>query len=162
MSAPASQAGSPADVARVYGSVPIPTAPSAQPIASASEGHPTILEMGAPVRVSLPGSVRAVVTALGPVELTPAPGTPSTPGIITVDVVTEQGTLTVAAGDFSSRDETGRVVTLQPRSARSVTATPGHPARVVVRGTYDGGAAQVTWRHDGRVVAVWDFNIELD
>ena len=38
----------------------------------------------------------------------------------------------------------------------------GGTASVAVRGTYHSGSAQVTWRHEGHVVALWTFTIELD
>ena len=145
-----------------FGAVPIPTAPSSHPTATASEQDPTIVEMGAPVRVTLPGSVSAVVTALGPVELTPQPGRKNTVGIITVRLTTQHGTLRVRSSDFSSRNDVGQVVALGGQGARTARATPKHPARLKVRGTYESGAAQMTWRHDGKIVAIWDFNIELD
>jgi hypothetical protein len=31
-----------------------------------------------------------------------------------------------------------------------------------VRGTFQDGSAQLTLRHAGRVIAVWDFSVELD
>ena len=40
--------------------------------------------------------------------------------------------------------------------------TAGGTASVAVRGTYHSGSAQVTWRHEGHVVALWTFTIELD
>ncbi len=33
---------------------------------------------------------------------------------------------------------------------------------VTVAGTFDSGAAQITWRHDRHVLAIWTFTIELD
>jgi hypothetical protein len=33
---------------------------------------------------------------------------------------------------------------------------------VAVRGTYHSGSAQVTWRHDGHLLALWTFTNELD
>jgi hypothetical protein len=33
---------------------------------------------------------------------------------------------------------------------------------MTLRGTVCSGAAELTWRHDGKVMAIWDFNIEPD
>ncbi len=159
------QGRSASSVTAKLGAVPIPTAPKADPTPVASVKHPQLLAIGAPVKVVLPGA-EAVVTALGPFELTPygkgnrAPT--STVGIITVDVVPIRGSIQVSASDFLSRDQTGSIVSLNPDGASTVTATAAHPAKVRIKGRYVSGAAQVTWRYHGHVMAIWDFNIELD
>ena len=152
-----------AGVITSLGAVPIPTTPAAQPTATASVGRPTVLAMGAPVDVTLPGGKRATVTALGPVELTPQSGRAHTVGVITVSFTSLRGSLTIHAADLSSRDETGTPVPLTRHGGPALaTSRPGRPGELVLRGTYHSGAAQVTWRYRGQVVAIWDFTIELD
>lgn len=131
-------------------------------MATSSPQRPAVTEMGAPVLASLRDGARARVTVLGPVQSTTRPGASSTDGTFTVDVVSRHGRVRVGVADLSSRNQTGAVVRLRPDGASAVTATPGHPARLRVVGHYASGAAQVTLRHAGAVVAVWDFNIELD
>lgn len=164
-STPASSAGS-ADASSVVqslGKVPIPSGPATEPTPTASPGHPQLLAIGAPVRVTVPG-VAAVVAALGPDVNLPA-GTPtakSATGTITVTATVTTGTLALRATDFTSRDETGRAVPLAASGPATATATPGKPGSVRMTGTFQAGAAQVTWRFNGTVLAIWDFNVELD
>ncbi len=149
------------------GAVPIPTAPAADPTPTASVGHPQLLAIGAPVNVTLPGGVTAVVTALGPDQLItdpPASGKPpqSTIGIISITAVVSRGSVTFHDADFSSRDETGEPISLTAHGPATVTATAGHPATMRIQGRFSSGAAQVTWTSGKAVLALWDFNIELD
>ena len=147
------------------GAFPIPSAPTAEPTPVARVGHPQLLAMGQPVLVVLPG-VRATVTALGPYERTPYLGGASPPvstvGVITIDAVTTQGRLTLRAADVLSRDESGRLVSLAPAGSAAASAADASPARIRVMGRFTSGAAQLTWRYHGSVLAVWDFNVELD
>jgi hypothetical protein len=130
----------------------------------ATENHLQLVAMGAPIRAQLPG-VTAVVAATGPVEDLPSTGgqvPDHTTGTISIAITQSTGPLAIAAGDFSSRDEQGQNVSLTPHGPDTVTAAPGKPAPLTLVGVYHSGAAQLTWRHDGKVVAIWDFNIELD
>lgn len=136
-----------------------------QPTPSADETHPQLLAIGAPVHVTLPHGT-AVITVGGPTEnlSTPAPAKPPTQvdGTITISVSVESGTVTVRAADLSSRDDHGNDIALSASGPETAKATPGNPATLSVHGVFQAGAAQVTLRQDGQVVAVWDFNIELD
>jgi hypothetical protein len=147
------------------GRVPVPSPPTAQATPTASEDHLQLVAIGAPVRATLPGNTSAVVTALGPDEATPTSG-PTPPqqarGTFTVTLTDITGALTVHAADFSSRDEQGHPVTLTTVGPATVTATTGHPAALRLVGTFSSGAAQLTWRHDAKVITIWDFNVELD
>ena len=122
--------------------------------------------MGAPVRVRLKDGTTAVVTALGPRELTPYTGgatlPTSTPGVITLGLRVTAGHLAVEAGDLTSRDQSGHDVPLAVRGARSADVRAGSTGAIEVQGIYHSGSAQVTWRHDGHVLGVWVFTIELD
>jgi hypothetical protein len=70
--------------------------------------------------------------------------------------------LAIGTDELSSRDETGEAIALTPVGAARSSANAGGTASVAVRGTYHSGSAQVTWRHDGHVLALWTFTIELD
>jgi len=158
--------GDAADTVRSLGAVPIPRPPTAQATPTASEHHLQLVAMGEPVNAHLPAA-QAVVRASGPTEDLPrtAPGAPlptATAGTVTVTLDHATAALTVHAGDFDSRDEQGRTVALHPVGASTATATPGHRAALVLRGTFHSGAAELTWRPDHHVVAVWDFTVELD
>lgn len=154
-----------AQVEQHLGAVPIPTAPSQAPIEVATRTHPQLLAIGEPVKVQLPG-VDALVTVLGPFEVTPSTGGSKPPqttvGVITVKVAPTRGSLTLRAGDFLSRNEVGTVVPLLPKGASTVTASVGHPAQLQVKGTFQSGAAEITWNDAGKALCIWDFNIELD
>ena len=152
-------------VVQQLGSVPVPTPPSATPTPVASPDHPQLLSIGEPVRADLPGGVSAVLTASGPVTVAPPPGsTPPEPvqGTLTVTITSVSGTLTVHTSDLTSRSEMGKTVPLSALGAADVTASPGHPATIQMRGIYTDGAAQITWASGGKAIAVWDFNIETD
>lgn len=151
-------------VVRQLGQVPIPSAPATDPTPTASPGHPQLLAMGAPVRVTL-AAATATVNALGPDVVPPKGGaTPpqSTTGTITFTATVTTGTLTLRASDFTSRDQTGQAVQLTASGPATATARAGQTATLRLTGTFRAGAAQVTWRAAGSVLALWDFNVELD
>lgn len=157
------------DTVRRLGAVPIPTPPATPPTPVADPRNPQLLAMGAPLEVRFAGG-RGLVVADGPTEdpttppLDPAVAPQEVFGTITLNLTAHQGRLQVSAADLSSRDQEGRAVVLSPvqLSPSTVTAVPGHPATLVVRGVFQDGSAQLTLRHDGKVFAVWDFSVELD
>lgn len=155
-----------ADVVGSLGRVPIPTASQGPPApVPASVGHPQLLAMGAPIDLTLPGGVRAVVTTLGPSVELPAGGVKPNvvvPGVIELTATSSAGTVRLAAADLASRDQRGSDVALTPVGPAEVSASPGHPATLRVRGTFAQGGAQVNWRQSGHVIAIWDFTIEAD
>jgi hypothetical protein len=156
--------GDAASTVHKLGAVPIPSHPAGQATPTADEHHLQLVAMGAPIRAQLPGG-NALVVASGPVEDLPSAGgkvPDQTKGTITITVSQATAPLTIKADDFSSRDEQGKDIALSPAGPTTVTATTGKSANLVLSGTYHSGAAQLTWRHDGKVVAIWDFNIELD
>jgi len=151
-------------VVKQLGQVPIPTAPATDPTPTASPGHPQLLAMGAPVQVTL-AAATATVNALGPDVVLPKGGAApprSTTGTITFTATVVSGTLTLRAADFTSRDETGQAVRLTASGPATATAKAGQTATLRLSGTFRAGAAQVTWRDGGSVLALWDFNVELD
>ncbi|WP_194891719.1 hypothetical protein [Catenulispora pinisilvae] len=164
-SAKSSSDQSATDVINKLGAVPIPSAPQTQLTPSADESHPQLVAVGSAVAVTLPSGT-GTITALGPTEdlPTPLPATMPTQvaGTITLRVATKTGTVKVTTTDLSSRDDHGNDIALTPVGVAQAAATAGGTADFVVRGTFSSGAAQITLREDGHVVAVWDFNIELD
>ncbi len=151
------------------GAVPIATPGPVDPTSTSSVGRPAVAAMGGPVRAALAGGAAVVVTALGPRQaVTAGPASrgaavaTSTPATLTLHLQVVSGSVRADAAELSSRDELGHVVPLSPVGPAAVTATPGHPADLVVRGTFAAGSGQVTWRHERHVVAVWTFTIELD
>jgi hypothetical protein len=166
--APDSRAsGDAASAVHDLGAVPIPSPPTAQATPTANEHHLQLVAMGDAVHVNLPG-VQADIQASGPTEDLPAPATGSTrppdhtAGTITLTVTQATAALTVHAGDLTSRDQQGQNVALTALGSATITAAPGHPATITLRGTFQAGAAELTWRHDRKTLAIWDFNIELD
>jgi hypothetical protein len=164
--APAAKPESAADVVSRLGAVPIPTgrtgAPAPEPV---SIGHPQLLAMGDPIDVTLPGGVRGLVTTSGPTEDLPPGGAKpgsSVTGTITLTVTPSAGTFRLAAADLQSRDDTGSAIALRAVGPAVVTASPGHTATLVVSGTFQSGSAQLNWSQQGHVLAIWDFNIEID
>lgn len=149
------------------GAVPIPSAPATDPTPTAQPGHPQLLAIGAPVTAHLAGGATALVTALGPDQLSTAAaggGKPpkSTIGVVTITAKVTHGSITLAAADFSSRDQTGRPIVLTAKGTGSATATQQKTATIAIQGRFTSGAAQITWNNQKSVLAVWDFNIELD
>jgi hypothetical protein len=153
------------DVVNKLGAVPIPSAPKTLLTPSADESHPQLVAVGSAVALTLPSGTGAI-TALGPTEDLPTPLPAKMPtqvaGTITIRVATQTGTLKVTPADLSARDDHGSDIALTPVGPAQATATGGASADLVMRGTFTSGAAQITLREDGHVVAVWDFNIELD
>ncbi|MEY9854950.1 hypothetical protein ABH935_000549 [Catenulispora sp. GAS73] len=153
------------DVVNKLGAVPIPSAPKTQLTPSADESHPQLVAVGSPVAVTLPSGT-GVITALGPTEDLPTPLPAKMPtqvaGTVTLRLAATTGTLKAATADLSSRDDHGTDIKLTAVGPAQASATAGGTADLVVRGTFSSGAAQVTLREDGHVVAVWDFTIELD
>lgn len=145
------------------GAVPIPTAPKGVPTATGTGSQPALLEMGAPLRVTLPGTT-ALITATGPTQTTTdsRSTTARTTGVITIDLRPSSGTLAVAAGDFSCHDQTGHLVPLHTLGPARIDASPRSARILRLAERFASGSAALSWRHTGRVLAVWDFTIELD
>jgi hypothetical protein len=153
------------------GRVPIPTTPSDPPPLAASVKHPQLLAMGAGVRAVLAGGaalppVSALVTALGPDFRLPSRSSGGPPdkavGTITITARVSHGSLTLGREDFTSRDERGRRVELTPSGPSSAVVGAGDSAKLTLTGVFTAGAAQITWRRGGHVIAIWDFTVELD
>jgi hypothetical protein len=147
------------------GRVPIPSAPATAPTPTASPDHPQLLAIGARVHADLPGGTSAVVTALGPqvtVPITNGKPPDHADGTITITATDTTGTLALPASAFTSRDDKGREVHLSATGPATVTASQGQPVTLKLTGTFDAGSAQITWRDHDKVIAVWDFTVELD
>lgn len=160
----------PSAVVSSLGAVPIPPSTAPQPTPGASAGHPALSAAGGPIAVSLGDEGRAVVTVLGPEQAhtgaaeSAAPASPQkrTRAYLTLQVRQTSGSATLGADELSSRDQTGRPVALAPKGSRVITTHAGSTSTLTVAGTFDSGAAQVTWRHQGKVLAIWTFTVELD
>lgn len=158
------------DVVRSLGAVPIPSAGPAESTPSATPGDPALLAIGGPVQVTLADGSQGLVTALGPEQVATAPpsgtsatGYPkSTRAVITLRVAMTTGAASIRTSDLSSRNESGAAIHLTPVGPATAHAGPTGAVTLRVAATFSSGAAQVTWRHNGAVIAVWTFNIELD
>ncbi len=154
-----------AQVVSSLGAVPVPTAPTAEPVVVASAGHGQLVAMGAPVDLRLPGGSKATVTATGPRQSSTAPQVDPRAtiiGTISLQVQATKGAVTVAAADLSSRDDTGQLIPLTSVGAPAVTVRAGATGHLTVTGRFRSGAAQLTLSYQGHPLALWDFNIELD
>ncbi len=106
-----------------------------------------------------------MVTVLGPTQATDgqSDGPASrTRAYLSLRVAQVTGSATIKFDELTSRDETGRAIELKPDGPKTVTTHAGQTSTVKVVGTFESGAAQVTWRHHGHVLAVWTFNVEFD
>lgn len=155
-----------ADVVSRLGKVPIPSdGPGIPAPVPASIGHPQLLAMGAPVDVTLPGGIRAVVTSSGPDERLPSGGVKpgsSVAGDVSITITPSAGTVRLIASDLSAADLTGKPIALHAVGPAEVTASPGHPATMTLGGVFPDGNARFDWRQDGHVLAIWDFTVEVD
>ncbi|MBV8542066.1 MAG: hypothetical protein JO063_08690 [Pseudonocardiales bacterium] len=145
--------------------VPTLTPPATLTPMPAAPGHPQIAAIGTPFPATLPGTGSGTVTALGP-QLDPPSGTPfpveQTRATITIRTSAVTGGLALRAGDVTVRDDQGTDIPLVPVGPATVTSSPAQPADLVLSGTFHTGAAQVTWRAHGAVIAIWTFAVELD
>lgn len=149
------------------GAVPIPPSRAPEPTPKAAAGHPALSAAGGLIEVSLGAEGRALVTILGPEQVHNAPVDKagpkrSTQAYLTLQMKQLKGRATVRADELTSRDETGHFVGLRSVGPAKVSTRSGKISTVKVEGTFDTGAAQVTWRHHGRVLAIWTFTVELD
>ena len=159
----------PSAVVSSLGAVPVPPTSAPEPTPRAAAGHPALAAVGGRLTVSLGAEGQALVTVLGPEQQGGAP--PVTKGAhrekrtraaLTLQVAQRRGTATIDANELTSRDETGRPITLRSRGPRRITTRAGETSTLRVVGVFTSGSAQVTWRHHGHVLAVWTFTVELD
>lgn len=151
-----------ADTVQRLGRVPVPSAEPGPPApVAASLGHPQLIAMGAPVRVSLPGG-EAVVTTTGPDS--PGGQRPGAParGAIEISAAPGSGVVRLDAADFDVRDDSGAQVPLTADGPADVEATAGRPGTLRLVGTFRDGQARIAWRQGGHVVAMWVFSVEND
>lgn len=169
-----------ASVVQRLGAVPIPTPRAGSRLAPvARPRHPQLLAMGEQVEAKVPGG-DVLVSALGPTQdvsigagrhpANAARPPKSTMGTIAVTLRPRAGQLAVRASDFTSRDQSGAAVPLRALGSASGTAaaamtktgTGTGTTTLLLRGRFPSGSAQLTWRHGGRVLAIWVFTVELD
>lgn len=157
-------AGDAASTVARLGAVPIPTAIGSPGALPASPGHPQLLPIGGAVLARLPeGS--ATVTVLGPdVNLPPDDQRPIEDADATITVRAEDtvGNVVPLPGEFTVRDDHGRDIALRAVPGTGHDAAGPRTAILTLTGHFYAGSAQITWRHDGSVIGVWAFVIELD
>lgn len=163
MSTPAPDGGEPS---LQPGSYPVATPPAdVRATPTVSPGQYSLVAAGVPVRAALADGGSAVLTALGPeVTLpTPAPARPpdSAPGVLTVRVNADRGSVAVSGQQFVLLDETRAPVPLRAEPP-DVRAVLGSPAELRLSAQLGGGHTTLTWQPAGRPLVTWDFVVELD
>jgi hypothetical protein len=148
------------------GRYPIATAPS-QPASPrvASPGHYQLVSAGDAVHVQV-GTARVLARMSGPeIDQSGAvPGKPppaSAPGVLTVTLSAERGTLDVPAGSFLTLGERRDAIRVRADRA-SLHVAPGHPATLHLSTIFRGGHTTFTWQPGGTPLVTWDFVVELD
>lgn len=146
------------------GRYPVATAP-AQQIGSASAAHYQLVAAGDPVHVQV-GAARVLARMSGPDidQRGAAPGTPppvSAPGVLTVSLTSEQGTLDVPARSFLTLGERQDRISVHADHT-AVHVAPGHPATLHLSTVFRAGHTTFTWQPQGKPVVTWDFVVELD
>ena len=158
---PAYPGGDAASTIARLGAVPIPVGTGTPAPLPASAAHPQLLPIGDAILAQLPEGT-ATITPLGPeVELPPGTQLPveEADATITVHLQDTVGTIVTRPEDFSARDDHGRDIALTGVTSRT---TQPSTTTLVLTGHFHAGSAQITWRHDGSVIGVWAFVIELD
>ncbi|MDH6114427.1 hypothetical protein P3T36_000828 [Kitasatospora sp. MAP12-15] len=147
------------------GRVPIPSAPAAPIVPTASAGHAQLVAMGDAVHLDL-GTQQGQITATGPDLALPAPAPGAAPateskGVITVVLKAQAGSDVLSADALTVTDEVGHTVPVTADVA-SASAGPGRDAVVHLAGTFAAGHSTLTWSNAGKPLATWDFEVELD
>jgi hypothetical protein len=154
-----------------YGKIPswLPSAaPPPQRALRSSFSHPVLTIQGEGLSVSLPGA-RLLVTAVGPavpeIGDTPVPATSPVTFTVTFTHVTAPISLRRSAWvlvDENHQIHHPRVVAINggppPTQLR-----PGETVSIKLHSVLPTGDGGLEWRPDGaRVIAGWDFNVEID
>jgi hypothetical protein len=160
---PPHPAGGVSSVIARLGAVPIPTAAGTPAPLPASAAHPQLLPIGDALLARLPeGSL--TITALGPdVDLPADTHLPIEDADATITIRAQDtiGTIITRPEEFTARDDHGRDIPLTDVTATGRNTWPG-ATTLPLTGHFHAGSAQITWRHDGSVIGVWAFVIELD
>jgi len=146
------------------GQYPVATAP-AQQIGSASAAHYQLVTAGDPVHVQV-GAARVLARMSGPEidQRGAAPGKPppvSAPGVLTVSLTSEQGTLDVPARSFLTLGERQNRI-LVDADHTAVHVAPGRPATLHLSTAFRAGHTTFTWQPQDKPLVTWDFVVELD
>jgi hypothetical protein len=154
-----------------YGRIPswLPSAkPPAQRALPASYAHPKLTLQGEALAVSLPGA-HLLATAVGPkvpeIGKTPVPATSPVTFVVTFSHVTAP--VDLRAGSFVLVDEQHRIhhprMTALHGGAAPTQLRPGPAVSIELHSVLPTGDGGLEWRPDGRrVIAGWDFNVEID
>jgi len=146
------------------GRYPVATA-AAQQIASASAAHYQLVAAGDPVHVQV-GAAHVLARMSGPDidQRGAAPGTPpplSAPGVLTVSLTSERGTLDVTARSFLTLGERQDRISVHADHA-AVHVAPGRPATLHLSTVFRAGHTTFSWQPQGKPLVTWDFVVELD
>jgi len=153
-----------AQVVERLGAVPIPSAPAVAPAPAGAPGHPQLLAIGQAVDATLTTG-RGRFTALGPnVTIPPGATLPlaQAAATLTLRASPSAGRVVLDAGDLTARNDHGIDIPLRAVGPGRVDVPAGRSGDLVVGATFPAGSAQVTWRTNGAVIAVWVFTVELD
>jgi hypothetical protein len=136
-------------------------------VLQASAAHAALAIQGDAVSVALADG-RTLATAVGP-EVPeegrfPVPATSPCTFVVTFAHVS--GAVPLSPGAFTLVDEFGHVhrprVTAMDGGPLPARATPGRPLSIRLYGVMPTGDGSVTWAPEGRLVAAWDFSVEID
>ena len=134
-------------------------------IVTASAAHPQLAVQGVAVDARLPaGQVQADVTgpAVPPFVAPPPPAVTTT---FTVSMRDISGTVPVRVGDFTIRDQTGRLVApllVQGESPPPPAAPDGGTLRFQLTAVLPVGEGTLRWAPGGQPTVTWDFVVEND
>jgi hypothetical protein len=154
-----------------YGKIPswLPSAaPPRQHALSSSVSHPVLTIQGDGLSISLAGA-RLLVTAVGPVvpEIGRAPVPATSPVTFTVTFAHVTAPVSLRRSTWVLVDETHQIhhpqVTALDGGPPPTQLRAGQTASIKLHSVLPTGDGGLEWRPDGaRVIAGWDFNVEID
>jgi hypothetical protein len=154
-----------------YGKIPswLPSAaPPRQRALHSSFSHPVLTLQGESLSVSLPAA-RVLVTAAGPavpeIGHTPVPAT--SPVTFTVTLTHASAPISLRRSAWVLVDENHQIhhprVTALDGGQPPTQLRPGQTASIKLHSVLPTGDGGLEWRPNGtRVIAGWDFNVEID
>jgi len=160
-----------------YGKIPswLPSAaPPRQQALRSSFSHPVLTIQGDGLSISLPGvpgvpGARLLVTAVGPAvpEIGRTPVPPTSPVTFTVTFTHVTSPVSLRRSAWVLVDENHRIhhprVTAIGGGPLPARLLPGQTVSIKLHSVLPTGDGGLEWRPDGeRVIAGWDFNVEID
>jgi hypothetical protein len=154
-----------------YGKIPswLPSAaPPRQRALPSSFSHPVLTIQGEGLLISLPGA-RMLVTAVGPAvpEIGDSPVPATSPVTFTVTFTHVSVPVSLRRSAWVLVDDNHRIhhprVTAINGGPPPAQLRPGQTVSIKLRSVVPTGDGGLEWRPDGeRVIAGWDFNVEID